>query len=548
MAPPNKVYLRDLSSTKRQQAKLGERIAGGGAGDIHRLPDRTGEVLKLYKTDKDQDLYAPKVEAMLVQPPTLTQDNPKFQQLAWPTAIAENRSGRFLGFSMPEIDFDGSVSLERMLQKRMRQVTGLPEFYGYRLSAAYNLTVCVAALHKRGHHIIDLKPVNCRLHAEEMLVSILDCDGFSVDSGGSGRFPAHQFTPEYIAPEAFGKDPDTLGEAQDLFALAVIIFKLLNNGIHPFQARLAPGIDGGTIQDMINADYYAYGVRASSKYTPAGQSVHAYFPDSLRKLFDGAFKSSSRPSAANWRDALKVYADPSSGKLLRCDKNPSEHAHFDKGCGWCELDEINQKPIKRAPPPKRRTRSAKRASSPAPSPASATSSGLTPAITLSSLSKMRSRTVLIFTVLAAVFLFYLNDFSGDQAMPPPQTKQSKPKQQQKPRASVPKKSPAPKAQPKQLPRQEPRASTPQRLPAPKAPKRRITRLNKSGFITGSASVRSGPGANFATILTLPPGTGVRIRGKVYRKNWYLIELTGKSGRARTKVQGFLHGGVVAIFN
>jgi len=29
-----------------------------------------------------------------------------------------------------------------------------------------------------------------------------------------------------------------LGEIQDLFALEVIIFRSLNNGLHPFQARL----------------------------------------------------------------------------------------------------------------------------------------------------------------------------------------------------------------------------------------------------------------------------------------------------------------------
>ena len=63
MAAPSRVYLRTLSSSNRKLAKLGERIAGGGAGNIYRLPDRAGEVLKIYKTEKDRGLYAPKLDA-----------------------------------------------------------------------------------------------------------------------------------------------------------------------------------------------------------------------------------------------------------------------------------------------------------------------------------------------------------------------------------------------------------------------------------------------------------------------------------------------------
>ena len=402
MAMRKTVYLRKLSSPKRQSVKLGERFAGGGAGDIHRLPDVPGEVLKIYKTDKDRVLYAPKLKAMLDNKPALLKINPKFPQLAWPTSIAESRNGEFLGFAMPEINFDGSVSLERMLQKKMRQATGLPEFYGYRLNAAHNLSSCVVDLHKRGHHIIDLKPVNCRLHTKEMLISVLDCDGFSVDGGNAGRFPAHQFTPEYISPEALGRNPEKLGEAQDLFALAVIIFRLLNNGLHPFQCRLSHGEAPSTIQEMINGNFYSYGIKKSRKYKPARQSVHLYFPDVIRRLFDQAFLSSSRPSAIQWRNALRDYANPLSGKLVRCDNNPEEHAHFGKGCGWCKLDKINRVPSRR-----RATKTPKTAKRRNPKPTFKASpalvlSGITPSIYLKSIRTAHNRWSLILTIFAAI--------------------------------------------------------------------------------------------------------------------------------------------------
>lgn len=54
---------------------------------------------------------------------------------------------------------------------------------------------------------------------------------------------------------------DEMGEEQDKFALAVMIFKLLNNGIHPFSG--VPRKNDGemlTIQNRIEEYHYAYGL------------------------------------------------------------------------------------------------------------------------------------------------------------------------------------------------------------------------------------------------------------------------------------------------
>lgn len=64
---------------------------------------------------------------------------------------------------------------------------------------------------------------------------MFDCDGFSIQ-GEQARFPAEFVSEEYIYPEGMAQSCEDMGEEQDKFALAVIIFKLLNNGIHPFPA------------------------------------------------------------------------------------------------------------------------------------------------------------------------------------------------------------------------------------------------------------------------------------------------------------------------
>jgi eukaryotic-like serine/threonine-protein kinase len=504
------VYLRNPDETKRKVVRVGPRFAGGAAGDIHRLPDVRGQVLKLYKTNSLRNLYAAKLEAMLDRRPKLLSSkavNKNFPQLAWPVSIAEDKKRQFLGFSMPEIDFDNSVSLERMLQRRMREVSGLPTYYGYRFLAAHNVALSVAALHKIGHHVIDLKPINCRLHPGKMLISILDCDGFSIKGGDGNRFHANQFTPEYIAPEASQNKPNELGEKQDLFALAVIIFRLLNNGLHPFQARLPKGLGGGTIQEMINANYYAYSSKNQSNCLPARQSVHESFPDELRGMFDQAFMCSVRPTAAKWRDILREYADPSAGKLIRCAEKPEEHAYFDenKGCGWCVLDEINQQTGQNISKPSSAITTPRR-----------TKGSIIP---LSTLSRVQGRPFLIMVIFSALSLLAIPNFLYDMKLMSTNNVRKAEKQ-------------------KRLGPSSPSSKKSQGYVE------KVIQMNKTGFVTARTNIRSGAGINSAVIITVPQGTELKVYGKVDKRNWYLVELGGE--QAKASLRGYVYGNLLAI--
>ena len=504
------VYLRNPDETKRKVVGVGPRFAGGAAGNIHRLPDVRGQVLKLYKTKSLRNLYAAKLEAMLERRPKLLSSksvNKHFPQLAWPVSIAEDKKRQFLGFSMPEIDFDNSVSLERMLQRRMREVSGLPTYYGYRFLAAHNVALSVAALHKIGHHIIDLKPINCRLHPGKMLISILDCDGFSINGGGGNRFHANQFTPEYIAPEASQNKPHELGEEQDLFALAVVIFRLLNNGLHPFQARLPKGVAGGTIQEMINANYYAYASTNQSNFLPARQSIHESFPDELRNMFDQAFLCSSRPKAAKWRDILREYADPSAGKLIRCAKKPEEHAYFDenKGCGWCVLDGTKRQSGSTKSKPSNTITTPKRIK------------GST--ISLSTLSRVQGRAFLIGAIFSALSLLAIPNLLYDEGLQHPANVKKIQKQK----------------------RVSPRAHSNKNK---RVQNEKIIQINRTGFVTSNTNLRSGAGVNFAVIMTVPQGTELKVSGKIDTRNWYLVELRSEATKAT--LRGYVHGNFLAI--
>ena len=169
------------------------------------------------------------------------------------------------------------------------------------MTVAHNLAASVASLHAAGHHVVDLKPANVHVYRDTQFVAILDCDGFSIGAEGGARFPAHQYTEGYMAPEAMTQRPEALGEAQDRFALAVVLFQLLNRGLHPFQGVPAPGANVPTTDaERVAAGLYPYGPRASARLTPPPQSRYAFLDAGTRALFDGAFsgRPEARPSAA----------------------------------------------------------------------------------------------------------------------------------------------------------------------------------------------------------------------------------------------------------
>ncbi len=337
---PRELYVVRAQGSRQKVLRDETPVGEGAAGFIFKSNDCVGEVLKIYKEGVDLLTYKEKIAAMIQADPgigAIEGNGRSYVQLAWPSAVVESRNRKFLGFAMPEVNFAKSVSVEKMMQKSMRRNSALPEAYRHRVHIAANLATMVSDLHKLGHFMIDMKPINMRVYPDNMYVGIIDCDGFSI-RGASRRYAAEQFTAEYIAPEAHGKDPPALGEAQDLFALAVIIFRLMNNGLHPFQGLIGAHLEEpGDIQERIYKLLYAYGLRDYSIQKPSIQSIHEFFEKGTRQLFDRAFTSVDRPKAAEWRDHLRSLVSQSNPILVPCRVN-NDHSHFSLGCGLCHTE------------------------------------------------------------------------------------------------------------------------------------------------------------------------------------------------------------------
>ena len=139
----------------KTEITLGKTLASGGAGQIKLCEQDTGLVAKVYHENVDTSLYEQKLEAMLKNPPLLQPlkvDEKIFPQLSWPSALIIDKNNSFVGYLMPRMSLNSSVSLERFLQKRMRRHEKLPEYYGHRINIAYNLSTIVEALHMKGHY------------------------------------------------------------------------------------------------------------------------------------------------------------------------------------------------------------------------------------------------------------------------------------------------------------------------------------------------------------------------------------------------------------
>lgn len=323
-----------------EKVRVGELIhKGGAAGKIYLNADNPNQVIKIFHSKSKSSTNRQKLEAMLLNRPHFPDaviDGVNYVQIAWPEALLEDENGFCVGYLMPFIKMNDAVSLDHLMQKAIRKKLNLPESYAYRIFAAYNLASMVAALHKCEHYIVDLKPSNVSVYKNNMMVAMVDCDGFSI-KGEFGRYPAEFVSEEYIYPEGMEQNCADMGEEQDKFALAVIIFRLLNNGIHPFSGT--PRKNDGqrlTIQDRIEQYHYAYGLWPDAYQAPHPYSIHEYFDKATLEMFERAFtKSGNRPSAQEWQEHLWKLMH--NLKICKKDKN---HVYFtSKGCGLCMVED-----------------------------------------------------------------------------------------------------------------------------------------------------------------------------------------------------------------
>ena len=304
---------------------------------------------KLYRDPAAIDQA--KLEAMLENPPSaiyIDAAGTHHPQYAWPTDLLHGEDGRLIGYLMPRIDEHLSLTLDFYYDRHLFSSThpGAKPALPYSLEIGRNLAGLVGELHRHGHCFIDFKPQNVKVYRDIHTVALLDCDSYRISSRSLAIFPATNFSSEYIAPEALANPlgPPALSEDQDRFALAVILFQLLNNGIHPFQGIQTGALDLPSTDDKVRAGLYACRLKGNPGIRPVATSIHECFDRGTRRLFDRAFAGtgySQRPTALEWKQHFAALLDRPGLECCRTQPDELAHVRFaGMPCGACHYERV----------------------------------------------------------------------------------------------------------------------------------------------------------------------------------------------------------------
>jgi DNA-binding helix-hairpin-helix protein with protein kinase domain len=345
--PKTPVQVRDVATGRFYDLEAVAPIAKGGEAWIHKVRGDPSLVAKVYKkrdTDSDSEFekrrseVVEKLAVMLANRPRNPTAQHNHESYAWPTAMISRRNDNsVIGFLMPRI---GEMKELFQVYNPSSRRLECPYFdYRYLIQTARNICGIMREIHSKNYVVGDVNQKNI-LVSDRAMVTVIDTDSFQIKDPRTGHlYLCCVRTDGFIAPEATSpgrRDVERTVE-QDLFGLAVLVFLLLMEGVHPFSG-IDPGVaEPGTIQQRVISGAFAYAPGSKllpMRTAPGFETLH---PE-LRELFircfvDGHSKPDARPSASDWKRALSTAAK----ELRNC--NVNEHhihgAHLGDTCPWC---------------------------------------------------------------------------------------------------------------------------------------------------------------------------------------------------------------------
>jgi serine/threonine protein kinase len=317
---------------------LHEPFRSGGEGAIYEVPHYPNLVAKVYHAQRRTPERIAKLQIMVAHPPVNPTEHLNHPSIAWPTELLRDiATNQLVGFVMPRVRQMLPLSEVYNPRARRRQ---LPLFnYRYLVRTARNLCAAVQAVHQAGYVIGDLNESNV-LVSDQALVTLVDADSFQVRDPQRGVvYRSLVGKPEYTPPELQGcsfavvdRQPE-----HDAFALAVLIFRLLMEGFHPFDGVYRGRGEPPEMGARIRNGYFPYARgRTGIEPSPLAPPFEMLHPN-LQALFVRCFEEghrnrSVRPRVEDWLEALEGAEDA----LQQCGQNEQHYycVHW-SGCPWC---------------------------------------------------------------------------------------------------------------------------------------------------------------------------------------------------------------------
>ena len=327
-----------------QYALSAKPLAAGGEGEIYSISGKPNLVAKIYLPGKTSAEKERKLVKMVDFPP----DRSVLTQIAWPQDVLYN-AGRFVGFVMPKMNIneDLNVIYEYGASAKYPHMP-----WDNRLIIAQNLCVVLNAVHAEGHTCGDFNPKNISVDPNTGHITFLDTDSYHI-TDGSDTLRCDVGIPEYLPAEIQVKmrGGGTLGTAKlptfshdtDNFALAIHIFQLLMNGVHPFACAIIPSQASVTApqpSDNIIKGEFPFMHNIPGIKIPAYAPPISILPKDLQDLFerafiDGHYSPNARPTSAEWHRALENLRK----ELKGCKNVPYHQYHKSLStCPWCDVN------------------------------------------------------------------------------------------------------------------------------------------------------------------------------------------------------------------
>ena len=317
-----------------QDIILIDQIADSGEGEVW-TTNWSRMLAKIYH-HPTPDRFA-KLEVMITHQPDDPNKHLNHYSFAFPQSLIKDNQGNLIGFLMPQIT--GGIELINIYNPKIRKSKKLEVDWHFLHYVALNIASIMAAIHREGYIIGDIKPQNILVNSKA-LPSFIDTDSFQVKHPYRDQiYPCLVGTDGYTPPELVGEDFHNIEQYiyHDNFRLAVLIYQLLFS-YHPFALGNWEGAGEKPEQNelikqgiWIESDHH---LLTHNQNTIPLNIVHPALQKLFKKCFnEGHNKPHLRPSAEDWFYGLSQGVN----HLKVCDQIDSHvHSNLENNCYWCE--------------------------------------------------------------------------------------------------------------------------------------------------------------------------------------------------------------------
>jgi hypothetical protein len=298
--------MRVLISNKHEV--LVDILGQGAVGTVYQHPSNRRLAVKIY--EKREDCEEVCINWLCLNPPADLWQNgqPTF---AWPIEpVRDPMTGEMIGFVMPKVE--GAVELQAVVDPCSRRIK---VSYAWLMKVAISLLTRVHTLHLMKYIVGDLNFRNI-LVSRRGIVTLIDVDSFHFVIPRNGpTFSPTVCRPELQPPELVAAALPILDrdDDQDAFSALIVVYRLLCEGVHPFDCQYLGAGDPLPHHEMILQaiwpDSLKHPLHRPKPCTFPLSSLPSSFQILVRRMFDdGIIDRVKRPNVTELLTCLMQHS------------------------------------------------------------------------------------------------------------------------------------------------------------------------------------------------------------------------------------------------